>query len=151
MYVDVDRVCNKDISYLLDDNIKWILPTCRDYDFSHDIMISAPENPVYFNTINLYLSRMRLGYTSTYLLGPQTYMHGITSTLFGKVIDTNPGTEMFAWMLDEIKKIPFIKTFEENPPYYTVLFEGTAAEFDHENMKRQLYKDTGITHWTGEW
>jgi hypothetical protein len=151
MYVDVDRVCNKKLSDVIDDNIRWVLPVCRTYDFSHDIMISAPENPAYFNTINLYLSRIGQGITNTYFLGPQTYMHGITSTLFGKIINTNPGEEMFGWMVNEIRKIPFIKLYQENPPHQTVLFDGNSAEFDHELMKRQLYKDTGITHWTGEW
>lgn len=151
MYMDVDRLCNKSLSDIIDEETRWVLPTCRDYDFSHDIMISAPENPAYYNIINLYLTRIRQGYTSTYFLGPQTYMHGITSTLFGKIINTAPGEEIFNWMVEEIKKIPFIKLIQEDPPYNTILFEGNPSEFNHEDMKRQLYKDTGIKHWTGEW
>jgi len=149
MYMDLDRLCNKKI--VLPEHIKWVLPTCREYDFSHDLMISEPGNPVYAKTIELYLHRRREGFTNVYFLGSQTYMHSITSTIFGKVVNTNPGEDTFKWMREEIEKIPFIMTVREDPPYNTFLYEGNKEDFDHEAMKRSLYSDTGIKHWTGEW
>ena len=151
MYMDIDRLCNKDLSSFITDNIQWVLPTCREYDFSHDIMISAPNNPVYLETIKLYLQRRKEGNTNVYFLGSQTYMHAITHTLFGKVINTDPGVEVFKSMRQEIEKIPFIKTFREDPPNETILFDGSKETFDLEVLKRSLYNDTGIKHWTGEW
>jgi hypothetical protein len=151
MYMDIDRLCNKSLSSFITDDVRWVLPTCRDYDFSHDVMISEPGNPVYFETIKLYLQRRREGHTNVYFLGPQTYMHSITTTVLGTLINTDPGIEVFEWMRGEFSKTPYIKMFREDPPYNTLLFEGSSDIFNHEAMKRTLYNDTGIKHWTGEW
>lgn len=151
MYVDIDRLCNKNLDYLLQEGVKWILPTCNDYDFSHDLMISEPGNPVYEETINLYLQRRREGNTNVYFLGTQTYMHAITKLIFNEVINTNPGKEKFDWMVNKINEIPFIKLYREEPPYNTILFKAGKKTFNHEDMKRKLYKDSNIKHWTGLW
>jgi hypothetical protein len=151
MYVDVDRICNKKLSDIIDENTKWVLPTCKKYDFSHDLMISEPFNFVYAQAIQLYLQRRREGHTSVYFLGPQTYMHSITLSLFNQIINTNPGDEVFLWMKEQIDKNPHIKLIEENPPYDTALYNGNKNDFDHEALKRMLYRDTKIKHWTGEW
>ena len=45
VYVDLDRLCNISFNNIIEDHVKCILPTCGDHDFSHDLMISAPENP----------------------------------------------------------------------------------------------------------
>jgi hypothetical protein len=54
-------------------------------------------------------------------------------------------------MRGELSKTPYIKMFREDPPYNTLLFEGSEDIFNHEAMKRTLYNNTGIKHWTGEW
>lgn len=151
MYVDIDRLCNKSMSSIIDATTKWVLPTYRDFDFSHDIMISAPSNPVYQHTIDLYLERRRHGETNVYFLGPQTYMHSITQSFFGKMINSDPGQKTFDWIRQEIGKFGFVKLYKETGPYDTVLYSGDKVEFDFEKMKRQLYQDHGIKHWTGEW
>ena len=151
MYMDIDRLCNKSLSSFITDDVRWVLPTCRDYDFSHDLMISEPGNPVYFEAIKLYFQRRREGHTNIYFLGSQTYMHAITTTVLGKLINTDPGIEVFDWMRGELSKTSYIKMFREDPPYNTLLFEGSSDVFDHEAMKRTLYNNTGIKHWTGEW
>jgi len=151
MYMDIDRLCNKSLSSFITDDISWVLPICREYDFSHDIMISAPGNPVFLETIELYLRRRRTGHKNIYFLGSQTYMHAITSMVVGRAINTNPGPEVFKMLIEELNKAPFIKTFLEDPPYNTILFEDTNSSFDHEAMKRSLYIDNDIKHWTGQW
>ena len=151
MYMDIDRLCNKSISSLIGEGIKWVLPTCREFDFSHDLMISAPTNPVFLKTIELYFQRKREGSNNTYFLGAQTYMHAITETLFGRVINTNPGIEIFKQIRRELDKISFIKTFREDPPYSTFLFNKEDTNLNMEDMKRDLYKKSSIKHWTGEW
>jgi hypothetical protein len=78
-------------------------------------------------------------------------MHAITTTVLGKLINTNPGLEVFEWMREELSKTPYIKMFREDPPYNTLLFEGSKDIFNHEEIKRTLYTNTGIKHWTGEW
>lgn len=153
LYTDVDRLCNISIDSLITENAMCVLPTYLDSDFSQDFMCSAPENPIFLETYKLNIERRKAGYRSTYLLGPQTYMHGITKTLFGNIIDSNPGVEVFNQIRLELKKYPFISTYRENPPYSTVLYrtEKQQVNFDHEIMKRDFYKSSGIGHWTGEW
>ena len=91
MYVDIDRFVNTPLDELVDEGTKWVVPTCRDYDFSHDFMMTAPQNPVYSTAAQLYLQRLQEGHNSIYFLGPQTYMHAITLVLTGEMINTDPG------------------------------------------------------------
>lgn len=151
LYMDIDRLYNVSLSDIITSNkIKWVLPTCLDYDFSHDFMCSAPNNPVFEIAINMYLQRSKTD-TSVYFLGPQTYMHAITKVIFGEEINTNPGLEVFLRMRKEIKQIPFIFTYRETPPYDTIVYRSKVPVFDHEAMKRSLYGEFNMKHWTGEW
>ena len=75
VYVDIDRFVDTPLDELVDKDTKWVVPTCRDYDFSHDFMMTAPQNPVYQMAANLYVQRLQKGHNSIYFLGPQTYMH----------------------------------------------------------------------------
>ena len=45
VYMDIDRFCNTSFDSLLEEGDKWVLPICRNYAFSHDFMMTAPENP----------------------------------------------------------------------------------------------------------
>jgi mannosyltransferase OCH1-like enzyme len=151
VYVDVDRLCNKPLSDLTEPGVKWVLPTCEDNDFSHDFMMTSAGNPAIANVIKLYFERRRAGHNSVYFLGAQTYMHGITHSLFGEMINTNPGKEKFDWIRTRIAKIPFIKTHKELLPNDTVIYQGDISGGVWESMKRKLYADNGIKHWTNEW
>lgn len=151
LYMDIDRLCNKNISYLFDEHTKWVLPTCKDQDFSHDIMISDKNNPVFKNVIQMYFKRREQGINHIYFLGATTYMHGITSLLMGEIIDYNPGVEIFNKIRQTLSKYSFIKTFRESPPENTVLYTGNLQFDDLEAMKRSFYKENNIKHWTGEW
>jgi len=151
MYLDIDRFCNVKLSNLIDSSTKWLLPTCGDTDFSHDFMMSAPGNPAFENTINMYLRRRHEGHTNVYFLGPQTYMHSVTYTLFGQTIDSNPGNEIFDEIRKYIASTGFIKTYRESPPGDTMLYQGPITAEQWESMKRKFYADNQIKHWTGEW
>lgn len=159
LYIDIDRFYNVPLSQILTENIKCVLPMCLDYNFSQDIMLSAPGNPIYAVTLEMNLQRRKQGHTSTYFLGPQTYMHGITQCLFGEIIDENPGLEKINHIRNELSKIPFIKTYRENLPYDTIVYKhddekfnyGNSKEKTWEKMKREFYAQHNIKHWTGEW
>lgn len=151
VYIDIDRLCNKPLDPLLEDGVKWVLPICGDMDFSHDFMMTAPGNPAYANTIKLYLDRRRAGHTNIYFLGAQTYMHGVTYTLLGEMIDSNPGVERFDKIREHLSSIPFIRAHQELPPSDTVMYQGDITPEGWESMKREFYKENQIKHWTGEW
>ena len=152
IYVDIDRLCNKKLSDVIDDGTLWVLPICRNWDFSQDIMISVPNNLVFMKTIEMSLQRRREGNNNTYYLGAQTYMHAITGILFGKIINTNPGEKTFEEMREQIWKNHIgIKVFQEDPPYETVIYKHDGSNLNHEMIKRDFYKQSGLKHWTGEW
>jgi hypothetical protein len=151
VYMDIDRFVDTPLNDLGDEETKWVLPICRDHDFSHDFMMTEPNNPAFYCAANLYLQRLKEGHTNVYFLGPQTYMHGITLTLLGKMVNTAPGVEVFDEIRQVIDSCGFIKTYREDPPYNTVVFRGANLGLDWEQEKRRLYADSGMRHWTGEW
>lgn len=151
VYMDIDRFVDTPLDDLIDENTKWVLPTCRDYDFSHDFMMTAPGNPAYYTTAMLYLQRLEEGHTSVYFLGPQTYMHGITLTVMGEMIDTNPGVEVFDKIREILTSSGFVKMYREDPPYNTIVFRGQHLGLDWEKEKRNFYAESGLRHWSGEW
>jgi mannosyltransferase OCH1-like enzyme len=151
LYIDIDRLCNISLDSIVTDSIKWVLPTCLDLDFSHDFMMSAPNNPVYEIALNLYFQRRINGYTNTYFLGPQTYMHAVTQALIGQQINSNPGQQVFGEIRAKIAEMSFIKTYREHPPHMTIINKQTPVDWDHETEKRRLYAEYNLKHWTGDW
>ena len=150
LYIDIDRFCNIKLSDIIGETTMWVLPTYKDSDFSHDFMLSAPNNPAFYNAYELYFQRRREGHNNIYFLGPQTYMHAITNTLCGQIINTNPGIEVFNQIRSIITQIPFIKTYREEPPNNTIIYRSNNS-YDLETLKRDFYAEEGIKHWTGDW
>ena len=150
LYVDADRLCNVPLSSILDRETKWVLPTYKDSDFSQDFMMSAPNNPAFSDAAGLNLWRRRQGSRNVYFLGPQTYMNAVSHSIFGKMYDTNPGIEFFNEFRQLADRTPFLKTYREDPPYDTILYKGNIHD-GHETMKRELYAEYNMRHWTGEW
>lgn len=151
MYVDIDRFCNISLSEILNENTLCVLATCLDNDFSQDIMISCPGNRIYSTALDLSLHRRREGHTSTYFLGPQTFMHSATYVLCGQIIDSYSGVESFNYIRSIIETMPYIKLYREHPPHQTLIYRDDASKLDLEQMKREFYASSNVKHWTGEW
>jgi mannosyltransferase OCH1-like enzyme len=154
IYIDFDRLVNVSLDYIVKEDIRWVLPTCKDNDFSHDFMCSAPGNPAFLETLKMNLSRRKGPYgNNIYYLGPQTYMHGITKTLFGQIMDVNPGQELFHEIRKALDDLSFVSTYREEPPHNLVTYrpEFSQIDFDHEKMKREYYAKNRLQHWTGDW
>jgi mannosyltransferase OCH1-like enzyme len=149
--MDIDRFVNTPLDDLVDEGTKWVVPTCRDYDFSHDFMMTAPQNPAYQVAANLYLERLKQGHNSIYFLGPQTYMHAITMVLMGEMINTDPGVEVFEKIRETMEAAGFIKTYREDPPYDTIIYRNGTLGLNWEQEKRAFYAESGLKHWSGEW
>lgn len=147
LYIDIDRFYNIPMNQILQSNTQWLLPTNGDYDFSHDIMCSAPLNPVFKDTINLYLNRRRQGCVDTYFLGAQTYMHVITMHLAGHILDTNPGSKIFDELREIIAKTDFITTYCEKLPDDTSVYRGKLTQNMLQQMKKELYSKYKVKHW----
>ena len=150
LYMDIDRFCNIPLSEIITDDIKCVLPTCLEWDFSHDIILTEPNNPIQAQTIELIMQRRYEGHTNVFFLGPQTYMNAITKVLFGEMIHTDPGVEKFAEMREAMKKIPFIKTYREHPQHNTILYRSD-DKLDWEKLKKDYYAEANIKPWSGDW
>jgi len=152
LYTDIDRYYNIPLSELVTDGIRCVLPTCVEWDFSQDFMLSAPQNPIYKEAIELNLQRRRAGHHQTYFLGPQTYMHAVTKVLMGRVIDTNPGVEEFQRIREALAQYPFIRTYREELPNNTIVFRRDEAAFKLGNgkSKEEFYAECGVRHWLDE-
>lgn len=153
VYVDADRVHDTPLSAVIEPNTKWLLPTCRDYDFAHDFMASAPGNPAMLNALKLNIQRRKEGHKSTYFLGAQTFMHACTATILGRPLDVNPGEEAFVEIRSAMSEMGFISTFREDPPMCTCTFRnaGGLSKERYESLKKDFYRSYGIGHWTGVW
>lgn len=134
LYIDIDRLCDRSLN-LICAGYRWVLSFTPNFTPSHDVMLSAPNNPVYSEAIKLYWKRRREGNNNTFFLGPQTYAHAVSRVLSGEIMDLYSDG---------------IKTFKDNPPYDTMLWQGDGG-FNHEDEKRKLYAEFGLKHWTGEW
>ena len=151
LYIDIDRFIDTPLDDLMGPSTRWVLPTCKDYDFSHDFMMTAPGNPAYRVAANLYLQRLRDGHNSIYFLGPQTYMHAITLVVMGEMINTDPGEEVFEEIREKLNSAGFINTYREDPPYNTIVYRNGALELNWEQEKRKFYAESGLKHWSGDW
>lgn len=150
LYMDIDRMVNIPLADIFDDSVDWVIPTTREYDFSCDIMISAPGNPVFKTGFEMYVSRVRAGADHQYFLGPQTYMHAVSWNLCGRIVDTNPGVEAFEMLRDKIAALPFARTYREVPYDDMLVYRGDQGD-QLEWIKRDFYAREGVRHWTGEW
>ena len=151
LYMDIDRMVNIPLSEIITSgDIKWVIPTTKEYDFSCDIMISAPYNPTYKQGYEMYLSRVNAGWDHQYFLGPQTYMHAVSYVLCGEIVDTNPGLEKFQMLRDKIAELPFAKTYREVPYDDMLIYRGDQGD-ELEWIKRDFYAKEGVKHWTGDW
>ena len=151
LYMDLDRLVNIPLCHILDDDrVTWVCPTHDEYDFSNDFLLSAPGNPVFAITAQMYLQRLQQGWHQQFLLGPQIFMHACTLELCGEIIDINPGQEKFDFIRQRIAQYSFIKTYREIRHNDMIIYRGSMGD-ELESMKRQFYAKEGVRHWTGDW
>jgi mannosyltransferase OCH1-like enzyme len=150
LYIDLDRLCNRPLDPLIDQQTAWVCPTSEDYDITIDFLMSAPGNPVFRNAAQMYVTRRRQGWNHQYLLGPQTYMHAATLEICGEIVDINPGVEKFAEIRNKMAQFPFIKTYREVRYNDMIIYQGPLGD-ELESMKRDFYRKEGVQHWTGDW
>ena len=78
-------------------------------------------------------------------------MHAITLVVMGKMINTDPGVEVFDRIRETMDAAGFIKTYREDPPYNTIVYREGALGLNWEQEKRKFYAESGLKHWSGDW
>jgi mannosyltransferase OCH1-like enzyme len=151
VYCDMDRI--HDTPLHIQDHVKCVLPLCANVGFSHDFMATESGNPIFLKAIEMNLAHRQQGNHHTYLLGPQTYMHAITECIVGYQMDVYPAPQDLDHLKQVISQTDFLSTVPEIPPLFTITSKNSTnlTLQDHESLKRELYKLSNLTHWTGEW
>lgn len=149
LYLDIDRLCNVELDSLLDISTKIILPSCKDFDFSQDIVFSSPKSPILLRAMQFHMERRREGHTNVFYLGPQTYFNAVTSFFIenNQYLDSDPGVEAFQQIRKTIDDIPFMSTYREVAPFDTLLYKLDEPEFDYQEIKKDFYKQQNVEHW----
>lgn len=149
IYIDLDRLYNQPLNQVLKPNVKCVLPTTGDFDFSQDLMISEPDFPLFQQVIDLNLTRRRAGHRNIYYLGPQTYMNAITGWLLGTEIQPDPGSKVFDHIRSVINAHPDLDTYKEDGPDYTMIYSYDPKTYKQGNgqSKKDFYRDHNVTHW----
>jgi len=153
LYTDIDRHANKNLNSIIDINSKCVLPLHSNHgkiiDFSQDIMISAPNNPLHKSALDLMLRRRRSGWQDILTLAPITYFHGLTRLIYGHALERYPSKEALDKIIEKINKSKYVQTFVEKPPEETFIFKYDKESFNSSNGlgKEAMYDEGGVEHW----
>lgn len=159
IYLDLDRFFNVNLNDILPSHIYCVLPICRYTDFSQDILVSEPNNPIFLKVFMRIISLRKSGVTDTYFLGPQTYMHVLTKIILGEEINSGPEKIIMERIFQKINQSSFMMSVIENPPYHTFVYRHNINEFrfgdrninEWQDIKEDFYKRYNVKHWTGAW
>ena len=113
IYCDIDRLCNIPFKDIIKDSDVCILPTYFEIDFSQDIMISEKGQQIHKKAIELNLSRRQTGCDDVLTLGPITYFHSITQTLYGKQMERQPHPVLWERIISAVNQTSGYRTFRE--------------------------------------
>ena len=153
LYVDIDRHANKNLDSIIDENSKCVLPVHSNHnriiDFSQDIMISAPGNPLHIAALDLMLRRRRSGWKDILTLAPITYFHALTKLIYGHSLERRPNKEILDKIINHINNSKYAQTFIEKPPEETFIFKYDKNTFNLGNGlgKEAMYDESGVEHW----
>jgi mannosyltransferase OCH1-like enzyme len=148
IYVDIDRYCNIPFEQIITPATKCVLPTCKDFDFSQDLMISCVNNPIFKTAIKLNLDKRKKG-SNIYGLGAPIYMNAVCQKVFGKKYNQTPGKiimDKFRELLDN--HVNFV-TSKEFPQNNTIIFKFNKSNFKPGNNKGkyEFYNEQNVKAW----
>ena len=157
IYMDIDRLVNKNLSSIISPSTRFIAPSWRNQDFAQDFIGSSKGNPVFLKAIHLNSIRRqslpRIHSKNDYLwLGCATYLHAVSETLTNKRI--LPQLHGPSYRNDEMRILvqnlrqfhPVILTKTEYSQCDTLVYKGNFCNHIHKN-KMLLYARSKIKYW----
>jgi hypothetical protein len=158
IYVDIDRYCNIPFKHIIvKPTTRCVLPTCRDLNFSQDIMISCKGNPIHYNAIFMNLKRRQNNPNcNIYYLGPTTYMNAVTFTLYGLMYKEDLPPDLFNFLRQQLNKSKYFQSFREDGGgcdgfHRTILYDHTLTEnkmvFNGLETKKLFYYQHNVKPW----
>ena len=154
IYCDIDRLCNIPFKDIIKDSDVCILPTYFEIDFSQDIMISEKGQQIHKKAIELNLSRRQTGCDDVLTLGPITYFHSITQTLYGKQMERQPHPVLWERIISAVNQTSGYRTFKERVVGSVIGQTTIIYKYDesyipgNKGTREDLYKESKTVHWT---
>ena len=154
IYCDIDRLCNIPFKDIIKDSDVCILPTYFEIDFSQDIMISEKGQQIHKKAIELNLSRRQTGCDDVLTLGPITYFHSITQTLYGKQMERQPHPVLWERIISAVNQTSGYRTFRERVVGSVIGQTTIIYKYDesyipgNKGTREDLYKESKTVHWT---
>ena len=154
IYCDIDRLCNIPFKDIIKDSDVCILPTYFEIDFSQDIMISEKGQQIHKKAIELNLSRRQTGCDDVLTLGPITYFHAITHTLYGKQMERQPHPVLWERIISAVNQTSGYRTFKERVVGSVIGQTTIIYKYDesyipgNKGTREDLYKESKTVHWT---
>ena len=150
IYVDLDRYCNIPFKDIITKDIKCILPTYFDSDFSQDLLISCKNNPIFYRAIQYNFLGRKKG-MKLYDLGAPIYMFAVTEIVFGKRISRNPGFNQMEELRLILNNSKHFLTYKEEPMNNTLIYRNNNNQnISNEQMiknKSLFYKEQNVIPW----
>lgn len=173
-YQDIDRPYNRPLREVLSNATRVLLPLYV-FDFVQDMMCSAPRNPLLLRAVQLNLERRRelaprrsnrtgfLEAHDVYRLGPVTWYHAVTETLFGErfLPDRQPflhfplvrpivvATQIMKYVTPAVKEqAPLILAHFETA-CHTMVYQASHGVCNEEALinKHKVYARQNVSHW----
>ena len=143
VYTDIDRFCNQSLCKIIKPEVKCVLPMYQNVDFSQDIMISSPGNPIHKRAIELNLERRKGGCLDILSLAPITYFHAVTEVLLGEQLARWPSEENINKLNSIINNSKYLQSCIESPPFDTFIYQGAPVT----NDKMPFYYSQEVNYW----
>ncbi len=152
VYTDIDRTCNIPMAEIITAGIRCILPMHLDINFSHDLMISVPFNPIFQTAIELNLARRKQG-CGIFKLGPDTYFDAVCIHLLGEPIECPPAEHHLTRLQEIIRLAPDLESFREGESRETLLDRIPGEEWRAGNggSIKDFYDSEDVEHWAGRY
>ncbi len=152
VYIDIDRTCNIPMAEVIHTGTRCVLPTHQDINFSHDLMLSVPLNPIFQTAIELNLQRRKAGY-GIFQLGPDTYYDAICLHLLGKEIECPPSKQNLARLQKIIHRAPDLETYREGSSGETLVARLSGEPWQAGNGQGigKFYASENVDHWAGRY
>lgn len=147
IYVDLDRYCNIPFKDIITKDIKCILPTYFDLDFSQDLLISCKNNPIFYRAIQYNFLGRKKG-MKLYDLGAPMYMFAVTEIIFGKRIYRNSGFNQMEELRQALHESKHFLTYKEEPMNNTLIFRNKNISNDHMIKSKSIfYMEQKVIPW----
>eukprot|EP00485_Elphidium_margaritaceum_P007359 CAMPEP_0202687094 /NCGR_PEP_ID=MMETSP1385-20130828/2799_1 /ASSEMBLY_ACC=CAM_ASM_000861 /TAXON_ID=933848 /ORGANISM="Elphidium margaritaceum" /LENGTH=356 /DNA_ID=CAMNT_0049341817 /DNA_START=14 /DNA_END=1084 /DNA_ORIENTATION=- len=165
-YADIDRLFSVPMAEIIGTDVRLLLPTYYDINFTQDFLCSAKRNVLFKNAIQRNLSKRRIyakqdkkyrnGSQLGYVLemGPNQFWHACTESLFDLIItDGGDYPKENKRVIEKIRRVinesKIIRTYREEW-CDTIVFHTDAMDECKKIKKDQLWKETKMNKWESE-